>query len=138
MLNQNQKQRDKLLFENSIVPYGSGVARFEKASLTTIKQLISLKFLDPEDRQSNSPCAKEFLTIASNLIKSYPKLAKQIYFHGYVIDKSREDYRATLEGIGISRGVQDVTSEMKIQLKLLFRKADDIQFDSGEFWCWYD
>lgn len=134
----NQKQRDKIIFENSVAPYGSGIARFEGISLQKIEQLIALNFLDSNQRQNSSPSVREFLDFAKKLSKEYPKIAKQIYFHGYVVDSLRDDCRTSLEGMGIERGEQDITPEIKAKLKLYFRGADDVQFDSGEFWCWYD
>lgn len=137
-MNKNQTQRDSILFENSVVPYGNGIARFQSANLKKIEELISLDFLSPTERQNKSPTTQEFIKIAKEITKKYPKLAKQIYFHGYVLDKTREDYKTTLEGMGIERGAQDITPELKILLKTQFRDADAIQFDNGEFFCWYD
>ena len=134
----NQKQRDKIIFENSVAPYGSGIARFQSISLQKVEQLISLNFLDSNQRQNNSPSVREFLDFSKKLSKEYPKIAKQIYFHGYVVDSTRDNCRTSLEGMGIERGAQDITPEIKAKLKLQFRGADDVQFDSGEFWCWYD
>jgi hypothetical protein len=137
-MNKNQTQRDSILFEDSVVPYGNGIARFQSANLKKIEELISLDFLSPVERQNKSPTTQEFIKIAKEITKKYPKLAKQIYFHGYVLDKSREDYKTTLEGMGIERGAQDITSDLKILLKTHFRDADALQFDNGEFFCWYD
>lgn len=134
----NQKQRDKIIFENSVAPYGGGIARFESISLQKAEQLIALNFIDPEVRQNNSHSVREFLDFSKKLSKEHPKIAKQIYFHGYVVDSNRHDCRTCFEGMGIERGTQDITPEIKNKLKLQFRGADDIQFDSGEFWCWYD
>lgn len=137
-MNKNQTQRDAILFEDSVVPYGNGVARFQSANVKKIEELVSLGFLCASERQNKSPTTLEFIKIAKEITKKYPKMAKQIYFHGYVLDKSREDYKTTLEGMGIERGAQEITSELKILLKTHFRDADALQFDNGEFFCWYD
>lgn len=137
-MNKNQAQRDSILFETSVVPYGNGSARFQSASLKKVEELINLKFLLPTERQNKSPTTQEFIKIVKEITKKYPKIAKQIYFHGYVLDQSKEDYRTTIEGIGIERGSQEITSDLKILLKTHFREADALQFDNGEFFCWYD
>lgn len=138
MLVKEIKQRDKLLFSSSIVPYSMGIARFQNATLSVVQELISLGFLSINEKQGKSPTTQEFINIAKSLIKSYPKLSKQISFQGYVMEKDRENGRTCLEGFRIERGPQDITNEMKLQLKLHFRQADVFEFESGEFWCWYD
>lgn len=133
-----QTQRDNILFTDSVVPYGNGIARFQNASIQQIEELIAQDFLKLDSKQSNSPTTQEFIKIAKDLIKKHPKLSKQIYFHGYVLDNTREEFKTTLEGMGIQRGAQEIKDELKIMLKNIFREADEFQCDNSEFFCWYD
>lgn len=131
-------QRDAILFNGSVVPYGNGLARFQAIRLDAVEQLLSLNFIASDTRQNRSPTTSEFVAVARSLIQKYPKLKHQLYFHGVAPSPENTERQTTLEGLGIERGEQDLTPELKIFLKAQFRNADDLQFDGGEFFCWYD
>lgn len=90
MLNYDVNKRDQLLgIKND--KYLGGIAHFKTLDLETLETLIEEKFIDPNDRQNDSPTVLEFY----NFMKKYPSVKA----FGYAVSAKRDDYRISLEGL---------------------------------------
>ena len=125
--NKDVETRDKLIFgEYDEEKYMGGVRRFENVDTETIKKLIDLKFLDPEETQNSSPSTREMVEFAEKW--------GNYYFDGYVVSKRRTDYRVNLDTI--SKFIS-VDQEEVIAFTKKFRFADEFDAD-GTLYAWYD
>jgi len=127
-LNINQELRDKIIFKENLPKYMGGIAHFEHLGIWDLEELIKNNFIDLEDSQNNSPTAKEFYEFIKNNGFTGD-------FHGYVVDKSRSDYRVTIEGIEVN---SEIEIDTLIQFSNLFRDADEFICIANHLYCWYD
>ena len=127
-LNKDQDLRDKIIFNENLPEYMGGVAYFEHLSILDLEELIKNNFIDLEDSQNDSPTAKEFY----EFIKNNGFTGS---FHGYAVDKSRSDYRVTIEGIEVD---SEIERDTLIQFSNLCRHADEFVCEAAYLYCWYD
>jgi hypothetical protein len=99
---------------------------FEGMPVTVLKQLVKLKFADPEETQNESPSIKEFIEfMEANL---------ECTAHGYIICHKRGDYRVSVEGI--EQRPSDLASRRNFFDT--FRHADELDVFDDVMRCWYD
>jgi hypothetical protein len=91
-LNLDQAARDKIIFGATVdlIPSG-GIRLFDDLSLTALSQLLSNKFIDPEETQNCSPTVAE--------IHAFMSLLPGMMAIGYTVGREREDYRVSLDGV---------------------------------------
>jgi hypothetical protein len=92
-----------------------------------LEQLISNKFIDPEDQQNNSPRVKDIY----NFMKNNP----QVYAYGYAVSPKRKDYRVSIEGLVVNK--KDVSEDLKQAFFDFCKTADEIHIDDGLV-SWWD
>ena len=125
--NKDAKKRDELIF-GAYQPdsYLGGIRRFEGMTLDELKELVELKFSDPEEAQNCSPTIEELIRFAENY-EGYE-------FDGYAVDIERDDYRVSIEAIHKDGPVDN--DELKAFIKE-FRYADEFDIDDG-LYAWWD
>lgn len=131
MTKEQINERDSMIYGEPYNPscYMGGMRRFDRISLGVAKQLIADGFLDPDDRQNNSPSAQEMIDFCDDGNPGW-------YFHGYTISPDRLDCRVTLEGVGYDGSL---TAEDAIAFGKFFRLADELEYsEDGPAYCWYD
>jgi hypothetical protein len=100
-MNRDIVKRDKILFgeldEDRYGPefngHRGGVRSFHMASLETIETLIAEDFINVDEAQNNSPTIEEFVKFA----KQHPN--DEVFFGGYAVHNSRDDYRVSIDVI---------------------------------------
>jgi len=128
MLNKDIDCRENIIFGE---PYDKhnyqmgGIRRFKDLSVEALKELLTLNFIDPSDRQNMAPSAWEIFYF----MQKHPKFTAQ----GYAVDISRGDYRVSLEGV--NKGVA-LDADESIDFINLFRHADEFDIHTG--YAWYD
>jgi hypothetical protein len=128
-LNDNWQERDKLLFGDATKERYrlGGIAHFEDVSVLTLKRLLELGYADAEDAQNDAPTYEQFL----EFMDAHPKCKA----HGYAVSPDRDDYRISIEGVGM-RG--RVTRAMLQNFTDFARHADEFYADSKGLYCWWD
>lgn len=130
--NHDQELRDsKLVTPEWVIKHGfteylGGVRHFSQMDADTLQWMVDNKFADPQDKQNDAPTLGRFLTF----LKQHPNFRAI----GYVVDKSRGDYRLTVEGAeGWGLSEQDIWD------------FTDLAYDADEFVvgadyarAWYD
>ncbi len=125
--NKDVETRDKLIFGYyDEEKYMGGARYFKSVSTETIKKLMELNYLDPNESQNDSPTAGEMIEFAERY--------GDYEFGGYVIALKRSDYRVNLTTISKS---QPVDREEELAFIKRFRFADEFDVD-GELYAWYD
>lgn len=132
--NLDQDLRDSRLmqpawrYEMDLPGYSSGIMRFCEMNADTLEWMIANRFADPEDCQNDSPTIREFL----DFMHKYPG----VMAIGYVVDKSRSDYRLTVEGLEYEG---NISKEMLADIIDNYRLADEFSLDHYDgFRIWYD
>lgn len=128
-LNTNQQARDEIIFDADRLgdPYRGGLKSFSFLTLDKLEQLVNEGFVDLGDRQNNAPSIDKIL----QFMRSNPDFTA----HGYAIDKSRPDYRISIEGVRITR---QLTFDEAISFTELFRLADIFEITDCSAYCWFD
>lgn len=114
-------------------PRGSTVRRFKGMGIVAAEALITQGFLDPEERQNDSPTVREFIDFAKD------HLDANFRFHGYVVGPEREDCRVSIEGI--QSGYDDINKETILDFVKMFMvnyPANDTDVRYDNLYCWYD
>ena len=121
-------KRDEMIFKNNNSTYEIGGVRwFEEIDVDTAKQLIKEGFLDPNDRQNDSPTAAKFIKFC----EKYP----QVKMHGYVVSPGRSDTRVTIEGLVCKK---DINNDLRTDFEIEFSNADDLDCNTTSLYCWWD
>lgn len=126
--NKNYERRDEIL--NIDVDWDNnngGIERFENIDVKVLETLLLEKFIDPSDRQNESPSVKEFY----DFMCKYP----QVLAFGYAVSPNRDDYRISIEGIYVPQN--KVTTKLKEEFRELSKNADEVYYD-GELYAWWD
>lgn len=133
-------EKNKQLFSSY---YVGGIRRFEHLSLEQLKQLVEEDFIDTEDYYNGCPTVGDFLKFV-NGIKQYvaenPDYTSDdfdIYFIGYAVDLSREDYRVTIEGVKYSSRYK-VDREIMVRFMDFAKSADELDINDCEGRAWWD
>lgn len=108
-----------------------GINRFEKVSLEVMEQLIEAGYLDPSDKQNESPTAGQFFSFMKEFSNDI-----DITAHGYVVSEERSDCRVTIEGL--EGEFKNYSKELEEMIKSKFSLADEFEIDEEGFWFWYD
>ena len=123
--------------------YVGGIRRFNKLSLEQLQQLVKEDFIDTEDCFNRSPTVGDFLKFV-NGIKQYvienPDFTSDdfdIYFIGYAVDISRDDYRVTIEGVEYSSRYK-VDREIMVKFRDFAKSADELDVTDTEGRAWWD
>ncbi|MGG1516380.1 hypothetical protein ABE504_13255 [Paenibacillus oryzisoli] len=102
--NLDYETRDKLLkLEVDWEDKMNRVIKFEPCQVDILESLVNQKFINPQDRQNNSPTVKEIL----EFMRKHPAL----FVYGYAVSPKRRDFRISLEGLAVNQ--EDVTDELK-------------------------
>lgn len=126
--NMDVKMRDEIIFgKYNPERYGGGIRSFSNMSLDTVKKLLELKFMDPEEQQNDSPTIEEIVEYAENMGGGY-------VFGGYAVSVNRDDYRVDITTIS-KDGPIDRSEELSFIDK--FRFADEFDVEDG-LYAWYD
>lgn len=125
--NKDVKTRDIIVFgEYDPKKYMGGIRQFEGLSFETVKKLLELGYMDPEETQNGSPTAEKMM--------AYAEEWGDYTFDGYVVSIDRCDYRVNLTAI--SKTAADGVDELKAFTKM-FRHADEFDVDGG-LYAWFD
>lgn len=92
-----------------------------------LKALQAAGFLDPEERQNDSPTIAEFMAF----MEEHPA----VYAHGYTIGGTRDDGRVSVEGLACSADA--VTIELLRDFVGLCRYADELDVKDN-LRSWWD
>jgi len=109
-----------------------GLVHFEEASKEEVLELIKVhgNKNNMEEQQNNSPSIREFLELADR----YPTMR----FHGYIVDKTRSDYRVSIEGFDATY----LNADQALALVNDYRLADECtnskKNGSYEVFTWWD
>ena len=133
-----QMNQDQVLRERYLVPDGSqrqelsfhDLERFD-LKLDQIKSLLEHRFLDPEEKQNNSPSVQEFIEFAEN----HPIGFFEVIFESYAVYLPRPDYRVTIEGIRLEG---EIPKEVLIDFSNQFLGADEFQIGGESARAWWD
>lgn len=125
--NKDVKTRDEIIFgEYAPEKYMGGTRRFEGMDLDTVKKLLAMKFMDPDEAQNCSPTIQELVDFAEQY-EGYT-------FGGYTVSIDRCDYRVSLDSI--SKGYTDDVDEVK-EFSRRFHAADEFDADAN-LYAWWD
>lgn len=127
-MNNNQKRRDEIIDKNFLTDdYRGGIRRFDNINAKQLGVLIKEDFADKKEKQNRSPSIGRLY----NLAKKFKKISK-CYFSGYTVDKSRPDYRTSIDEITI---IYDKTDNATIDLLLaiadISKDADEVNFNEN-------
>lgn len=142
-----QKQKEKLIFEQNVIPYSLGKARFHKMDMEKLENMLEKGFINIEEYvveefkisneieeiEDKKVSVKDFISIAQEIVNKSPNLKKSIFFTGYL---SKE--KVVIEGMEIEKNPEEINSNIKNILKNKFKDADCLEIKQNEFWCWYD
>lgn len=127
MLNKDQETRDKIL---GLLPgsyYAGGTERVRQITLVQLEELIKNNFISLDDQQNSAPTVNEFY----EFMKDHPEFTA----HGYAVDKRRDDYRVSIEGIQFY-GPSGMTAMLDF-IKLC-RYADEFVCTPHKLYAWWD
>ena len=128
-LNTNQEARDEILepFYLDKCTTGHNCASYAGLTLAALEELVARNFIDLEEQQNDAPTVREIL----EFMRKHPTFTA----HGYAIDKSRDDYRVSIEGV--------MATDFSVEKDLfafieLFRFADEFDVSPEQLYCWFD
>jgi hypothetical protein len=104
-----------------------GIKSFGLIELDILEILFRERFIDPSDRQNESPTMQEFL----GFMRKHPAAVA----HGYAVSPNRDDYRVTIEGLRVP--AKDVTWELEEAFAEFCGNADEL-VTNGELYSWWD
>jgi len=136
--NDQIKEREMLLFGKKLTDkdYLGGVVRFDEITIPTAQRLIELGYLEPTERQNESPTAETMIEWGKKWNDKYG--LPIVFVHGYVVSHKREDCRITLEGIRCFWLGLPNLREMIDDFINQFRNADEFSYDEEHGFCWWD
>ena len=123
--------------------YVGGIRHFDKLSLEQLQQLVNEDYIDTESCYNGCPTVGEFLKFVKG-IKQYvaenPDYTSDdfdIYFIGYAVDISRDDYRVTIEGVEYSSRYK-VDREIMVKFMNFAKSADELDVTDTKGCAWWD
>jgi len=113
----------------SVAPFDPTVdiVHFQNLPVEVVTRLLQERYLDPDERQNDSPSASEFFAF----MQRHPR----VLAHGYAISIEREDYRVTIEGVSY-RG--PTSESLRRDAERLFAGADEYRMDADGLYVWFD
>lgn len=131
--NFDANEREQIVFHRDYDPkpyqQGCGIVRFKNVPLSDIKTLVEKGYLNPDEEMDRGARAQDFINFVEEHGPEYWT------FHGYVVSPDRFDKRVTIEGIK-SQGY--LIKDDLIDFLFEFRMADELDFEDGIAYCWYD
>src|SRR5262249_26540474 len=100
---------------------------FQGVPAEVVAQLLTERYLDPDERQNASPSASEFFAF----MQRHPGMLA----HAYATCTEREDDRVTIEGVSY-RGT--VSQDLRREVVQLFGSADECRVDASGVYVWFD
>lgn len=126
-MNKDIKLRDSIVEPYFTVPqYLCGCRPYRNLPVEVMEKLISLDFVNLDEKFNNAPTIKTFVDFA----KKY-----NVTFLGYAVSLDRKDYRFSVEGI---EHHACPSREELIDFINTFKKADEIIVKNDHLYCWYD
>jgi hypothetical protein len=144
--NKDWKERDRIMipylkerYNQKAINYD--VLTFGGLPLEILQELLDKRFIDPEEKQNESPSVIQF----KSMMTRYPTLLA----HGYIVSPKRNDYRISIEGLHIPKVILGNSLKFikeklpkyppKKFLKEHLKNAHEFIFDEGDqmFWCWW-
>ena len=127
-MNRDQKRRDEILepyFRDG--DYRGGIRSFRALTLQVLEELIAADFISLDEAQNNSPTVFEL----ANFMRQHPGMTA----HGYAVAATRDDYRATLEGLEFNGAV---SRELERAFVREFHHADELTVEDNCLHAWWD
>lgn len=94
-----------------------------------LRQLMAEGFLNPFERQNDSPTVKEMMDFCAGEDED------NWIFHGYTVSPERIDYRVSIEGFEARTEPLHIRKKEFAQFN---HKASKLFLEEGECYCWYD
>jgi hypothetical protein len=125
----NADVRDMIIFGEKFEQskYPGGVRRFERLSITKLKELNDLGFLDMDERQNGGPTIKKIF----DFMNQYP----QVCCGGYTVSPFRSDYRISIDELICER---DIDTKLISEFASEFFNADEFSSDESFLRAWWD
>lgn len=130
--NRDAERREQLIYGRGFDPANylpDGLAYFQGVSMDMLRHLIAEGFLDPYERQNNSPTVKEMMDFCAGDDED------NWIFHGYTVSPGRIDFRVSIEGF---EARAEPLSFRKKEFAQFNHKASKLFLEEGECYCWYD
>lgn len=127
-INKDTQRRNRILgitFDWEKV--SSGTMSLERIDVKTLELLFRERFIDPNEKQNESPTAIQFLSF----MQKYPVVLAQ----GYVVSPNREDYRITIDGLSVQPSY--ASGELKLAFFEFCKDADELNIEDG-LRAWWD
>lgn len=131
-MRRNAERREQLIYGRGFDPanYSSdGIAYFQGISMDMLRQLIAEGFLNPFERQNDSPTVKEMMDFCAGEDED------NWIFHGYTVSPERIDYRVSIEGF---EARTEPLAFRKKEFAQFNHKASKLFLEEDECYCWYD
>lgn len=106
---------------------GADILYFQDVPVEVVAQLLDERYLNPAERQNDSPTVKEFFAF----MQRHPG----VLAHGYAIGIVREDYRVSIEGISFRGAVSDGLRRDVLQV---LGNADECSVGTNGIYVWFD
>jgi len=126
-LSSNQARRDEILGIDSDDTYLGGTAEYYGLTIDKLNQLLEENFIDPYERQNDSPTVDEF--------REFLRDCPEVTAFGYAVHKRRDDYRVSIEGVEFTGPVSMVTM---LEFVKLCRYADEFECTQTRLRAWWD
>lgn len=101
----------------------------------TAQELIDKGYLDPEQRQNNSPRMQDLVEYAGRVEDEYDV---DVMLTGYMVGPERRDTRITLTGIEIRPTSGIIRRELERSFAERYARADDLSLNDDLLSAWWD
>lgn len=127
--NDNYNLREQIIFKESYdeqnYKYG-GIRQFENITVDDLQKLIDNRFIDPKDRQNDSPSVRQML--------NYGKKHENVTFNGYSVSPKRGDCRVSIDAIH----QEFVNDNDSVDFSNNFGYADEFTVNKKNGRAWFD
>ncbi|WP_337100029.1 hypothetical protein [Paenibacillus sp. YIM B09110] len=103
------------------------IVYFKNLDVQMLEQLYINNFLNPEDRQNNSPSVAE--------IFEFMMLHPQVTASGYIVSPNRDDHRVSIDSLAVSE--QYVSKRLKKEFEKFCENADELSL-TNDLFSWWD
>lgn len=134
--NRDWQTRDSLIFGKPLPwhqqdLFFGGCKRFDSLSVDQLRQLLVLRFADPQGTTNASPSTQDFLAFA----QIQAGLGFRFVFEGYAIRPERQDYRVTIDAIAYEGEATDDVVQAFQEFSLT---ADELEIAPNLLRAWWD
>lgn len=127
-LNSNQTRRDEIIHSEANTKDGlGGIFRFDGLTLAGLDELLRNNFIAWDEQQNSGPTVEEI----HQLMKDFPGFTA----HGYAVERTRSDYRVSLEGVEWKGPAGKVVMAEFVKL---CRNADDFICEQDHLFAWWN